>query len=376
MKSPKKSNLRYAWIPTGVDNIYRRVEKFYLVKMTEGERQYTLLADPDGRPVTTLADAIAAAARLVANPFVGNATPIAETMKAFFADKLKQGEWEETTKAGHRHVYDAFARAVPKAITAISTADLQAWYNAERLRVSDNSALTYFACIASLFRWAHAKRLLTHNPALDVEVVKPEPAADGRFCTYEQRDQLIRTATNPELKLYLILGFHFGLRRRELDHARPEWIDLIFRVVNVLNLLKPKAPLRYFRIKNGKERRIPMSKEATKVLRKTIKDFPAGALYLVHPQKLEQGKNRYRYDMRRPFEDHVKAQGMPWVTIQTMRITFASLLASTGKATIQMIADWLGDTIKTTEDRYAHLIPRHDIIEAAFEGARPKKRKR
>ena len=70
--------------------------------------------------------------------------------------------------------------------------------------------------------------------------------------------------------------------------------------------------------------------------------------------------------MRRPFQDHITAHGMKWLTIQAMRTTFASLLATTGLVSIQQIADWLGDTIKVTEDRYAHLLPRHDLIEKAF----------
>ena len=138
------------------------------------------------------------------------------------------------------------------------------------------------------------------------------------------------------------------------------------RLLRVRNLIRPDPPLSYFRIKNGKERMIPMSEEATEFFKRYLPKLPSGPWYLLHPEKVEGGANRYRYDMRRPFQEHVKAHGMEWLTIQGMRTTFASLLATTGLVSIQQIADWLGDTIKVTEDRYAHLLPRHDLIEKAF----------
>ena len=213
---------------------------------------------------------------------------------------------------------------------------------------------------------AHSTRKIPHNPAVDVVIEKPEPAAGRRFATYEQRDRLVEVAEDDHLKLFLILGFHFGLRRREIDHALPSWIDLEQRLLRVRNLIRPDPPLSSFRIKNGKERTIPMSEEATEFFERYLPKVPSGTRYLLHPEKLEGGANRYRYDMRRPFQEHIKRHGMEWLSIQGMRTTFASLLATTGLVSIQQIADWLGDTIKVTEDRYAHLLPRHDLIEKAF----------
>ncbi len=357
---------RYSWRPTGVAGVYIRVGKYYYVKMIQGKRHFTLLADEEGRPVADLPDAIRAASKLAVNPFVPKVESLRTTVDEFFAAKLRSRDWEATTKRGHCHIYESFVTNFGKPISAVTTLDLQKWYDAQRERVSDHSALTYFACVASLFRWAHAERKIPHNPAVDVVVEKPEPVADRRFATYEQRDELIAAAKNEQLKLFLILGFHFGLRRREIDHALPGWLNMSQRVLGIRNLLRPVPPLTYFRIKNGKERTIPMSEEATAFFTDYLPKVPPGERYLVHPEKTEMGKNRYRYDMRRPFEDHTKKLGMEWLTIQGMRTTFASLLATTGEVSIQQIADWLGDTIKVTEDRYAHLLPRHDLIEKAF----------
>jgi integrase len=109
-----------------------------------------------------------------------------------------------------------------------------------------------------------------------------------------------------------------------------------------------------------------MSEEATEFFKRYLPKLPSGPVYILHPEKVESGAHRYRYDMRRPFQEHVRVHDMEWLTIQGMRTTFASLLATTGLVSIQQIADWLGDTIKVAEDRYAHLLPRHDLIEKAF----------
>ena len=61
---------RYAWRPTGVANVYMRGTKYYYVKMNRGKRHFVPLADAQGRPVVDLADAIRAAGKIAANPFV------------------------------------------------------------------------------------------------------------------------------------------------------------------------------------------------------------------------------------------------------------------------------------------------------------------
>jgi integrase len=91
--------------------------------------------------------------------------------------------------------------------------------------------------------------------------------------TYEQRDRLVAAAEDDQIELFLILGFHFGLRRREIDHALPSWIDLEQRLLRVRNLIRPDPPLSYFRIKNGKERIVPsvsMLSDRTRKRRQSI----------------------------------------------------------------------------------------------------------
>jgi len=369
-RASKATSKRYAWIPTGVANLYTRGTKYYFVKMVKGRRTFSLLTDVEGKPIFSpdLPEAIKAATRISGNPFVKSAETMDSTLERFYEAKIAAGDWRPTTRTSHRPTYNLFSRAMGKPLNAITARDLQEWYKGLLKTMKLVSANTYFACIASLFRWAHKERLISQNPILDVIIEKLEPGEDKPFCTYDQRDQLIKECPKgrDDLKLFLILGFHCGLRRREIDSARVDWIDMGRRVVRVKNVRAPSNGTEGFLIKNKKERTVPLSKEASVFFADYLSKLPADAVFLLHPEKLVRGKAKYRYDMRRPYEEYCKKCGLPWVTIHTMRHTFASLLATSGKATIEMIADWLGDTIRTTEDTYAKLIPRHDIIESAF----------
>jgi integrase len=87
------------------------------------------------------------------------------------------------------------------------------------------------------------------------------------------------------------------------------------------------------------------------------------------PEKV-QGKARYRYDFRKPFEEYVRSKELDWVKPHVMRHTFASLLAIAG-VSIFKIAKWLGDDVRVVERHYAHLLPQDPDVERAFGDAGP-----
>lgn len=64
--------------------------------------------------------------------------------------------------------------------------------------------------------------------------------------------------------------------------------------------------------------------------------------------------------------------GYEWVTPHIMRHSFTSLLAIKG-CSLFKIAQWLGDTLATTEKHYAHLLPTDPDIEML--NGRPKTRR-
>ena len=176
------------------------------------------------------------------------------------------------------------------------------------------------------------------------------------FCREAQRDQLIETAERDDLKFALYCGFHAGMRKNEIIEARPFWFDMEARLIHMR-----RTPTMNF--KDREERTVPMTAE--------FHDFLLGyglrEPFMLQPE-VNKGKNRYRYDFKRPFSEHVTAQGFPWVTIHTMRHTFASLLASHG-VSLYKIAVWLGDDPRVVDRRYARLKPNDPDIERAFSGS-------
>lgn len=74
----------------------------------------------------------------------------------------------------------------------------------------------------------------------------------------------------------------------------------------------------------------------------------------------------------RAFAEFAETVGMGWVTPHVCRHTWACLAAQGGMPMFH-IAKMLGDTLKTTEDNYAHLAPSHltNVADWRFQGVTP-----
>lgn len=75
------------------------------------------------------------------------------------------------------------------------------------------------------------------------------------------------------------------------------------------------------------------------------------------------GKSRYRYDFRKKFNSLVK-KVFPTKTVgtHTLRHSFTTNLAINNTA-IGFIAQYLGDSVKTTEKHYAHFLPTRESVD-------------
>ena len=93
--------------------------------------------------------------------------------------------------------------------------------------------------------------------------------------------------------------------------------------------------------------------------------LPAGAQFMIVPEKLKAVRHRYRFDFRRSFSDYMKAQGVAWISPHVMRHSFASICASKG-IDIYRIATWLGDDVRVVQRHYAKLRPDDREIMKAF----------
>ncbi len=235
-------------------------------------------------------------------------------------------------------------------LASIGTKEVQAWYDRERTRVKDITVEGYLMTLQSLFSWAIVQKLIRTNPCQGLDRVKTPPGARKKFCSFEQRDQIVAEAANEHLKFILLCGFEAGMRKDEIVEARPDWFDLEHRHIHIQT-----TPT--FTVKDKEDRTVPMSNAFYRFLKK----YGLRSPFMLYPEKAH-GKSRYRYDFRFPFAKHLKAMGLVWVTPHVMRHTFASLLAING-VSIYKIAKWLGDTLATTEKHYAHLAPQDEDIE-------------
>jgi integrase len=211
--------------------------------------------------------------------------------------------------------------------------------------------------------WLVEKKKLRFNPAEFIQTRCMTSAKGRPFCRREQVDELIVGSPDNDLKFIQFAGFHAGLRKEEIIQARPEWFDLRLNIITIVESEDWKP-------KDKDKRSIPLSKAFRKFLVEEMcvnGELPGP--FLLKPEKV-QGKARYRYDFRKPFEEYVRSKKLDWVKPHVMRHTFASLLAIAG-VSIFKIAKWLGDDVRVVERHYAHLLPQDPDVERAFGDAGP-----
>ena len=263
-------------------------------------------------------------------------------------------------------------------VSSYTHADIQRLHQVWMQRgLSAATISAYVARLRAFFAWAMAERLCKVNPAKGLAMPKNLPTRSERYCTKEEREMILAACPGdrPDLALILWLGFFAGLRRREIDQARRDWVDLAAGVIQVrtTETFAPKSNRgvrtirlspRLFDFLSAYLERAP---ERPRRLRKgdggerKLIAMPAARPddYLVRPDKLPgrkiktRGKlaNRYRFDARRPFRDLVGGIGLGWVGFHTMRHTFATLHALAGTP-LTTLAKELGEEAETTFHHY------------------------
>jgi len=278
---------------------------------------------------------------------------LAADIDTFLAYQLAHHNFSAASADSKGAILRKFARSIGWLDTAsITTQEVQRFYDEQREEVSESSAQTYVMALRSFFGWA-VQRALTHdNPAAEVRMGRVISVPRRRFCTFEQRDQIIAGAPSPELKFIFYCGFHAGLRKNEIIQARPDWFDLDQGLLHVR-----KTPT--FEPKDKEERTVPLTKE----FREFLTEYGLRSPFMLRPD-VEQGKSLYRYDFDRPYFRYLEPLGFRWVTPHIMRHTFGSLLASRG-CSIYKIAIWMGDEVATTQKHYAKLLPIDPDIDLA-----------
>jgi len=311
-------------------------------------------------------EAVKKAALILQKPDLNPTQGLKADLALFTKYQLEHHLWTESTEDSKGAVLQKFGRWCHWLATdEIRPRHVLDWYEALRKEKKKNgeplhegTAHTYLNALRSFFKWAVEQKppIARENPVVGLNLGQVLHAPRRKFCTYEQRDQILAGAPNDDLRFILYCGFHAGLRKKEIIEARPEWFDIERGVLHVVQTAT-------FVPKDKEDRTVPLTAE----FKKFLTGYGLRSPYMLKPD-VKKGKSVYRYDFDRPYFNYLVPLGYRWVTPHVMRHTFGSLLASSG-CSIFKIAVWMGDEVRTAQKHYAHLLPVDSDIELA---TRPK----
>lgn len=235
----------------------------------------------------------------------------------------------------------------------VTKAMVQKWFDGRR-ELNERTAVEYFKHVRWWFEWLDESGKLIGNPCHGIELPKLKMQIRKNFLRPDQARKLLNACDDEGLKFALYCGIQAGMRKMEVIEARPDWFDLEARLIHIQRTTT-------FSPKGRKNRTVPITDEFFRFL----EVYGLREPFMLHP-KVKHGKYRYRYDFKRSFNSLVLRCGFEDLTFHDLRRTFASLLVSKG-VSIYKVAKWLGDKVEVVEDKYGHLIPKDDEINAAWE---------
>ncbi len=201
----------------------------------------------------------------------------------------------------------------------------------------------YLESFNMFYSWAMKEGLITKNPFDGIGRAKLSDHAEIVWLTRDER-YLVTAAADPlPCRLSVWIALYAGLRLGEIARLRWEDIDLRGRWIHVK------------KSKTGKTRRVPISESLLCAIHRGEK--PTG---FVCPH-WQDGD----YHVRADSDILPLAKALPGLAKKLkwniFRHTFASLLAQTGKVSIDQISALMGNTPEVCRRHYAHLIP--DAVE-------------
>ena len=202
----------------------------------------------------------------------------------------------------------------------------------------------------------HAKVLASSPRIPKLKSKRAEPGAGKpvRYFEHEERSRFLRYS-DPETAVVFDLGRMTGMRPGEFFHALVGWIDLRRKKITVQAGPCPHCPDGKWIPKTGDYRSIDIAPALMPILRRLIKGKPDSAFVIesVHGQpfsRLIGSGGRFTRILKRA---GLARKGL---SIYSLRHTFAADLITAGRP-IQEVAALLGNSPRTCELHYAHLMP-------------------
>lgn len=276
------------------------------------------------------------------------------SLSKFKDEYLEYSQHNHTEGTKRKHFQSAFNEFIRHVgdlpLNAITYKQIETFLSAKRTKASAWTARRCYIALSSAFETARKWGYIREN--IFRQIKRPEPPEQRPlFLTKEQFKQLIDTVGNQDFRELTITAVSTGLRLAELTNLEWEHVDLIRRIVHVVNTSEHTT-------KNKKSRSIPISEQLYRLLAQ--RKERSVCRYVFH-RNLRKYNDEY---VSKQFKKYVrKAKLNDKVHFHTLRHTFASWLVMNGTS-IYEVSKLLGHSSVTVTMMYAHLQPetRHDTV--------------
>ena len=283
----------------------------------------------------------------------------------FIKHKEEKNKFSANSLIGKKGILMDFAKIVGMTIPigTISPSHISNFFAAKN-DCAESTKAGYKATIQSFLTWCiDVKKLYIVDSRKALKDYDYTIQARHKFLSLEEIQKVIDASTDPEITYILICGAFLGCRKDEIINSRSCWFEFdastpVCFIQNLDKVTAAKHGLDPFKVKS-KERRVPISPSVFEWLKKFVS---TKVDYCLSPDS-RKGKHRYRYDYRAKYEAFVKkVSPNKDFGSHTLRHSFATNLAMKNTA-IGFIAQYLGDSVKTTERHYAQFLPTVQSVE-------------
>ncbi len=279
------------------------------------------------------------------------------------------------TEALYRYLLDSHVMPAFKGrpLAAISPDEVAAWkVKLGHSGINPSTANKAFRLLADVMGLAVKRDRIAKSPTYGVEAPK-EPKKRPEFFTPEEVHQ-IAEAIDPHYRVLVLAAAYTGLRWGELVGLRPSKVDLLHRTIRVDEQLTEVIGKHAFGtpISDQSIRTVSIPDTLSPLLEDQIASRARDGL--VFPGK-NGGPIRRSNFTRRDWHPALRRAGVPALRFHVLRHTAVTIAIGLG-FTAEQLTEWIGhSSIRTTYDRYGHMLPksREDIADrmgAVFEAAK------